>query len=67
MYREELVDGLAAGDELEKEDAEGVDVGSEGELPGHGVLGGAVAVGAHDPGGDVGLVPNGAELGQPEV
>ncbi|BAH94728.1 Os09g0572550, partial [Oryza sativa Japonica Group] len=61
------VDGAAAGDDLEEDDAEAVDVGAGGELAGESVLGGAVAVGAHDAGGDVGLVADGADLGEAEV
>jgi hypothetical protein len=61
------VDGAAAGDDLEEDDAEAVDVGHGGELAGERVLGRAVAVGAHDTRGDVGLVAGGADLGEPEV
>jgi hypothetical protein len=61
------VDGPPPRDDLEEDDAEAVDVGHGGELPRERVLGGAVAVGAHDARGHVGLVADGADLGEPEV
>lgn len=49
------VDGLLAGEELEEDDAEAVDVGLLGEPGGAGVLRVDVADGADDEGGGVGL------------
>ena len=51
-----IVDGLAPGDELEEEDAEGVYVGFERELACHGILWSAISVGSHHSGGDMGFV-----------
>jgi hypothetical protein len=67
LWRPGGVDGAASGDDLEEDDAEAVDVGHGGELARERVLRGAVAVGAHDARGNVGLVADGADLGEPEV
>lgn len=67
LTRSGIVDDSPAGDHLEKHDPEAVDVGFGSELAGAGVLGGAVAVGSHDPGGNMGAFADGADLGKPEI
>ncbi|PKA60728.1 hypothetical protein AXF42_Ash006362 [Apostasia shenzhenica] len=60
------LDGLPAGDELEEEDAEAVDVARVGHLPPHGVLRGKVAERALHTCGEVADAV-GDELREPEV
>ncbi|BAT10959.1 Os10g0432001, partial [Oryza sativa Japonica Group] len=62
-----LVERLAAGEELEEDDAVAVDVAHGREVAGHDVLRRRVAVGAHDPRRHVRLVPHRPVLRQPEV
>lgn len=67
VSRPRVVDDSPTGDHLEKHDSKAVDVGFGGQLSGGGVFGRTIAIGSHDPAGNLGAAADGAELGEAEI